>query len=124
MSNDSLASINIDLIIFAVEQEFGRGVGEISPNNFLQFAYICQMRLLNFRPDFPFPKLNIDSLRGWKAEQIYQLIEPRLIGIQREYAEQAGEADPNAPRDDEEDDAFVFESWTEGWLIICYLYCN
>lgn len=74
------------------------------------------MRLLNFPPDFPFPKMDIHSQRDWKAHHTYALLEPRLIGIQRELAEQTGEADPNDPRDEEEDTAIYFEGWTEGTI--------
>src|ERR1700760_4981666 len=85
-------------------------------------SYRYQMRLLNFPPDFPFPKFDIQMQRGWLAHHTYTLLEPRLLGINRELAEQSGNADPDDPHDPEEDDAIQFEGWTEGMLIFLCLY--
>lgn len=75
------------------------------------------MRLMNFPPEFPFPKANVKSQRGWTADQHYELLKPRLVILQREFAEQAGEADPSDPRDEIEDSSYYFEPWTEGKVI-------
>lgn len=104
-----------------IVQEFGPGVGSITPINFLESAYKHQIRMLNFPKGFPFPKFNTSSQRGWKAHHTYDLLEPRLIGIRREIAEQMGEVNPDDPHNPEEDKAYYFERWTEGMLLSSYI---
>lgn len=117
--NYNLGFIYINLThFFPIAQQFGKSVGSITPNNFLQAAYKHQIRLLNFLPNFPFPKMDCDSQRGWKTYHTYPLLKPLLIKFQRDHAEQVGDADSDDPSDDEEDSGFYFEPWTEGMLIL------
>lgn len=98
----------------SLAQAFGEALGnKITPSNFLHYAYKHQMRLINFPPDLPYPK----SQRGWTAKQHYKLILPRVAALQREFAEQTGEADPDDPHEDIKDESYSFEPWTEGKLI-------
>lgn len=79
--------------------------------------------MLNFPKGFPFPKFDTSSQRGWKARHTYALLEPRLIGIRREIAEQMGGVNPDDPRNPEEGKAYYFEQWTEGMLFLFHIYC-
>lgn len=72
--------------------------------------------MCNFPVDFPFPKLDIDSQRGWLAHHTYKLLDPRLVALEREFNEQSGLADPEDSPDEAEDDSYYFEEWTEGML--------
>lgn len=95
-----------------IDQEFGEDVGDVTPNNFLHAAYRHQMRLCNFPPGLPFPKLNLKSQRAWGAAEIYKIVQPRVDAINREFAEQTGKANPSGSKG-KLSSAIYFEPWTE-----------
>lgn len=108
--------------MFNLGQEFGSELGKISPDNFLHHAYKNQLRLANYLPNASFPKVDVQILGDVKADHIYQIIAPRIATIQREFAEQTGEADPQNGPADLELDGFYFEPWTEGMLSYCEVF--
>lgn len=102
------------LIFTVIAQAFGKDYGHVTPITFLHYAYKYQIRLCNFPVDFPFPKLDIDTQRGWSANHTYRLLNPRLAAIEKEFNEQSGLPNPENSDDEAEDESYYFEEWTEG----------